>query len=61
MDPQSGRRLQPNEQQGIRQVIHLNGVQYGQGQNVKMRWKLSYKVGAEQKNEEGMVPALGVN
>lgn len=60
MEPQSGRRLQPNEQHGIRQTIHLNGVKYGDGTNVKMRWKLSYRLGAEMKNEDGMVPALGV-
>lgn len=60
MLPQTGRRLQPNEQQGIRQLINLNGVLYGNGSNVKMRWKLSYRLGSELKNEEGMVPALGV-
>ncbi len=60
MEPQSGRTLQPLQSQGISQVIYLNGVEYGKGTAVKMRWKASYKVGAEPKYEQGEISALGV-
>jgi hypothetical protein len=60
MEPQSGRTLQPLQSQGISQVIYLNGVEYGKGAAVKMRWRLSYKVGTEPKFEQGEIPALGV-
>jgi hypothetical protein len=60
MEPQTGRTLEPLQQQGISQIIHLSGVEYGKGTAVKMRWKASYKVGGEPKFEQGEIPALGV-
>jgi ADP-ribosylation factor-binding protein GGA len=60
MEPQSGRTLQPLQSKGITQVIHLNGVEYGKGTSVKMRWKVSYKVGATLKQEQGEIAELGV-
>lgn len=60
LEPQTGRTLQPYQQGGITQTITLNGVEYGKGTAVKMRWKASYKVGPEQKNEMGEIPQLGV-
>ncbi|KAL8785719.1 MAG: hypothetical protein Q9213_003186 [Squamulea squamosa] len=61
LTPQSGRTLQPNEQNGITQPIEINGVPRGSGKNVKMRWKASYKVGGEMKMEQGEVASLGVS
>jgi ADP-ribosylation factor-binding protein GGA len=61
MKPQTGRRLRPNESQGIKQDIRLTGVEPGKGGMVKMRWKLTYKVGSETRHEDGMVPALGIS
>lgn len=60
MEPQSGRTLQPNTRNGITQVIHLNGVERGKGNTVKMRWKVSYKHGVNPMEEQGEIPALGV-
>jgi ADP-ribosylation factor-binding protein GGA len=60
MQPQTGRRLQPYESGGITQVIKLGGVEYGKGTIVKMRWKCSYTLGTEMRNEQGEIPALGV-
>jgi ADP-ribosylation factor-binding protein GGA len=60
MEPQTGRRLQPHEVDGISQIIFLNGVEYGRGTAVKMRWKASYKIGTEAVHEQGEIPALGV-
>ncbi|KAI9743257.1 MAG: hypothetical protein M1818_003103 [Claussenomyces sp. TS43310] len=60
MEPQSGRRLDAFEKQGITQVISLNGVNQGSGNSVKLRWRVSYKVGTEVKNEAGEVASLGI-
>ncbi|KAL8766734.1 MAG: hypothetical protein Q9209_006556 [Squamulea sp. 1 TL-2023] len=61
LTPQSGRTLQPNEQNGITQAIEINGVPRGSGNNVKMRWKASYKLGGEMKMEQGEVASLGIS
>ncbi|KAL2072066.1 hypothetical protein VTL71DRAFT_11409 [Oculimacula yallundae] len=60
LQPQTGRRLQPHEQGGVKQVIFLNGVEQGKGDSVKLRWKASYKVGEQTVNEQGEVASLGV-
>ncbi|KAH8687165.1 VHS domain-containing protein [Tricladium varicosporioides] len=60
LQPQTGRRLQPHEQAGVKQVIHLNGVEQGKGDSVKLRWKASYKLGAQQVNEQGEIASLGI-
>ena len=61
LKPQSGRTLQANQKDGIQQAILVNGVVRGQVSNVKMRWKASYKVGGEAKQEQGEVPILGIS
>ncbi|OJD38099.1 vhs domain-containing protein [Diplodia corticola] len=61
LEPQSGRLLQPNQQNGITQNIHLHGVQRGQGAAVKMRWRASYILGSERKEEQGEISSLGVS
>jgi ADP-ribosylation factor-binding protein GGA len=60
MKPQSGQRLEPYEHDGVSQVIILNGVEYGKGATVKMRWKVSYKIGTESVHEQGEISSLGV-
>ncbi|KAL9096314.1 MAG: hypothetical protein Q9165_001311 [Trypethelium subeluteriae] len=61
LEPQSGRALSPHQQHGITQTIRLYGVGPGQGSSVKMRWKASYDVGTEHKEEMGDISALGVS
>ncbi|KAG9232142.1 VHS domain-containing protein [Amylocarpus encephaloides] len=61
LQPQTGRRLQPQEKAGVKQVIHLNGVEQGKGDSVKLRWKASYKIGEQQVNEQGEIPSLGIS
>jgi ADP-ribosylation factor-binding protein GGA len=60
LQPQSGRLLQPREHAGVKQVIYLNGVEQGKGDAVKLRWKASYKVGAQLLNEQGEIASLGI-
>ncbi|KAI5817502.1 VHS domain-containing protein [Pyronema omphalodes] len=61
MQPQTGRMLQPNQKDGIRQVIQVAGAPVGTGGQVKMRWKASYRVGNGPINEEqGVIEGLPV-
>ncbi|MCJ1229101.1 hypothetical protein MMC12_005766 [Toensbergia leucococca] len=60
LTPQSGRTLQSHEKEGITQPIEINGVPKGQANLVKMRWKASYKVAGDLRQEQGEVPALGI-
>ncbi|PVH92659.1 ADP-ribosylation factor-binding protein GGA1 [Periconia macrospinosa] len=61
LEPQTGVSLAPRQQNGVTQNIRLNGVQTGSGNNIKMRWKVSYSLGGNQKNEMGEIPSLGVS
>ena len=56
LEPQSGVNLGPHQKFGITQ-----NVQRGSGNNVKMRWKATYSLGGQQKNEMGEIPSLGVS
>ncbi|KAL9133463.1 MAG: hypothetical protein Q9175_005353 [Cornicularia normoerica] len=60
LTPQSGRTLQPNQKDGITQHIVLNGVARGQANSAKIRWKASYRVAGELRQEQGEVPPLGI-
>jgi len=59
--PQSGRDIGPLQQNGLQQDMLLDGVDVGKGNSVKIRFKVSYKVGGEAKEEQGMVPPLGIS
>ncbi|KAK6592452.1 VHS domain-containing protein [Botrytis cinerea] len=61
LQPQSGRRLNPHQESGITQKIYLQGVEHGKGDQVKMRWKCSYKLGAQNSNEQGEIASLGIS
>ncbi|KAK3708154.1 ARF-binding protein [Vermiconidia calcicola] len=60
LQPQSGRSLSPNQQNGITQTIRLQGVERGKGTAVKMRWRAGYGFQGGQKNEQGEISGLGV-
>ncbi|CAF9929083.1 MAG: hypothetical protein ALECFALPRED_004244 [Alectoria fallacina] len=60
LTPQSGRTLQPNQKDGITQHIVLSGVARGQANSAKIRWKASYKVAGDLRQEQGEVPPLGI-
>lgn len=40
--------------------MEISGVELGQANSVKMRWKAVYKVAGDPREEEGEVPALGI-
>ena len=52
MEHQSATSLQPNQKDGITQIIRVSGVAPGAGANLRMRWKVSYRVGDVFKLEE---------
>ncbi|KAL1871035.1 hypothetical protein VTK73DRAFT_2308 [Phialemonium thermophilum] len=58
LQPQSGRTLAPNAAHGIRQVMEVwhMGNRTEKVESVRLRWRISYKVGGEVKNETGEIP-----
>ncbi|KAI4848944.1 ADP-ribosylation factor-binding protein-like protein GGA1, partial [Aureobasidium sp. EXF-8845] len=60
LQPQSGRNLSPNQVDGIKQAIRLQGVAPGKGNAVRMRWRASYSVAGQSREESGEVSNLGV-
>ncbi|OQD66422.1 hypothetical protein PENPOL_c004G09218 [Penicillium polonicum] len=58
--PQSGRDIAPQQQNGVQQEMLIDGIDVGKGNSVKIRFKVSYKLGSEAREEQGMVPPLGI-
>ncbi|PWY63256.1 VHS domain protein [Aspergillus eucalypticola CBS 122712] len=58
--PQSGRDIGPLQNNGVQQEMLISGVAGGKGNSIKMRYRVSYRVGSEHKEEQGMVPSLGI-
>ncbi|OQE30257.1 hypothetical protein PENFLA_c003G01192 [Penicillium flavigenum] len=58
--PQSGRDIAPQQQNGVQQEMLVDGIDVGKGNSVKIRFKVSYKLGSEAREEQGMVPPLGI-
>jgi ADP-ribosylation factor-binding protein GGA len=45
----------------VQQEMILDGVEVGNGNSVKIRFKVSYRVGGKVKEEQGVVPPLGIS
>ncbi|KAL4781905.1 VHS domain-containing protein [Aspergillus varians] len=58
--PQSGREIAPLQANGVQQEMLIDGIDVGKGNSVKIRFRVSYQLGSERKEEQGMVPALGI-
>ncbi|KGO71677.1 Uncharacterized protein PITC_026900 [Penicillium italicum] len=58
--PQSGRDIAPQQQNGVQQEMLIDGIDVGKGNSVKIRFKVSYKLGSEAREQQGMVPPLGI-
>ncbi|CAG7942872.1 unnamed protein product [Penicillium nalgiovense] len=58
--PQSGRDIAPQQQNGVQQEMLIDGIDVGKGNSAKIRFKVSYKLGSEAREEQGMVPPLGI-
>jgi hypothetical protein len=62
LQPQTGRNLAPNQKYGVTQSIqvwHLND-RNRKVESVKLRWRVSYKLGSETKTEMGDVAEFGL-
>ncbi|KAI5294643.1 hypothetical protein KEM52_003540 [Ascosphaera acerosa] len=57
----SGRDIAPNQQDGVRLEMLLSGIPPGKGSQVKLRYRVSYKLGNEPRESQGHVPPLGVS
>ena len=60
LNPQTGQTLLPNQRAGIEQQMYVEPVPEGSGNSVKIRWKLSYTLNSQVKNEAGEVTNMGV-
>lgn len=58
--PQSGRDIPPLQQNGVKQEMLLDNVDSGKGNAIKMRFKVSYHVGGQTKEDQGVIPPLGI-
>ncbi|RAL09522.1 VHS domain protein [Aspergillus homomorphus CBS 101889] len=58
--PQSGRDIAPSQANGVQQEMLVDRVPVGKGNAIKMRFRVSYQAGNERKEEQGMVPSLGI-
>ncbi|GAB0134613.1 hypothetical protein EsDP_00002978 [Epichloe bromicola] len=62
LKPQTGRDLAPKQIRGITQEVNVwhSGNQAQKVESVKLRWRATYKVGTEQKNEMGEIPEFSI-
>ncbi|KAI0449913.1 ADP-ribosylation factor-binding protein GGA2 [Xylaria acuta] len=62
LQPQTGRTLQPNQDNGVTQVIQVwhAGDATRKVDSARLRWRVSYKLGAETKAETGEIPEFGI-
>ncbi|KAI1359269.1 ADP-ribosylation factor-binding protein GGA2 [Xylaria arbuscula] len=62
LQPQTGRTLEPNQENGVTQVIQVwhAGELAKKVDSARLRWRLSYKWGAENKAETGEIPEFSI-
>lgn len=62
LEPQSGRSLLPKQNKGVTQkiVVWRAGDRSNKVESVKLRWRVSYKVGGELKTEMGEIPEFSL-
>ena len=62
LQPQSGRNLLPKQKNGVKQMVNIwnAGNRNVKVESVKLRWRATYKVGAENKSEMGEIPEFSI-
>jgi hypothetical protein len=60
--PQSGRTLEPKQNHGVTQAIRVwhHGNREKKVEAIKLRWRVSYKVGGDLHNEMGDIPEFSI-
>ncbi|KAH8903684.1 VHS-domain-containing protein [Coniochaeta sp. PMI_546] len=62
LEPQTGRSLLPRQSTGVKQAIVVchAGDENKKVESIRLRWRVSYKVGEEQKSEMGEIPEFSI-
>jgi ADP-ribosylation factor-binding protein GGA len=62
LKPQSGRTLEPKQVRGVTQYISVwhAGAKDRKVESVRLRWRVSYKLGGELKQEMGEIPEFSL-
>jgi hypothetical protein len=62
LQPQSGRDLAPKQSRGVTQEVEVwhTGNRSIKVDVVKLRWRVAYSVGSEQKTEMGEIPEFSI-
>ncbi|KAI1385191.1 VHS-domain-containing protein [Hypoxylon trugodes] len=62
LQPQTGRALQPRQTAGVTQTVEVYhaGDRVRKVETIKLRWRVSYTLGAEQRSETGEIPEFGI-
>ncbi|KAI1811107.1 ADP-ribosylation factor-binding protein GGA2 [Poronia punctata] len=62
LQPQTGRVLQPNQENGVTQIIQVwkAGDKTTKVDSARLRWRVSYKLGSETKGEMGEIPEFSI-
>ncbi|KAI1371633.1 VHS-domain-containing protein [Hypoxylon crocopeplum] len=62
LQPQTGRALEPKQTAGVTQSVEVfhAGNHAQKVESIKMRWRVSYTLGADQKSEMGEIPEFSI-
>ncbi|KAK6952658.1 hypothetical protein Daesc_004948 [Daldinia eschscholtzii] len=62
LQPQTGRALQPKQTAGVSQSVEVfhAGDRSKKVESIKLRWRVSYTLGAENKSEMGEIPEFSI-
>ncbi|KAI8961885.1 VHS-domain-containing protein [Daldinia sp. FL1419] len=62
LQPQTGRALQPQQKAGVSQSVEVfhAGDRAKKVESIKLRWRVSYTLGAENKSEMGEIPEFSL-
>lgn len=62
LEPQTGRSLLPRQNTGVKQTIVVchAGDETKKVESIRLRWRVAYKVGDEQKSEMGEIPEFSI-
>ena len=62
MQPQTGRNLEPKQSRGVTQAIEVShaGNKIMKVDGIKLRWRASYKLAGEAKQDVGEIPEFNL-
>lgn len=62
LNPQSGRTLEPRQQNGVRQSVRVwhAGSRDRKVESARLRWRVSYRLAGEVRQEMGEIPEFSI-